>query len=42
MRIRAQAYFERYAAAYGEWDYRRRPAEVLFPPTFPTIQRGSA
>lgn len=34
MRQRAQAYFDRMKAAYGERDYRRRPADKLFPPTF--------
>jgi cytosine/adenosine deaminase-related metal-dependent hydrolase len=40
MRGRAQAYFETYRAAYSEWDYLRRPTEVLFPPTFRTVIRG--
>jgi cytosine/adenosine deaminase-related metal-dependent hydrolase len=40
MRRRAQSYFEAYRAAYSEWDYLRRPTEVLFPPTFRTIPRG--
>jgi cytosine/adenosine deaminase-related metal-dependent hydrolase len=39
MRRRAQAYFERYKAAYSEWDYLRRPTDVLFPPSFRTITR---
>jgi cytosine/adenosine deaminase-related metal-dependent hydrolase len=42
MRREAQAYFETYKKAYGEWDYLRRPTEVLFPPTFRTIDRGDA
>jgi cytosine/adenosine deaminase-related metal-dependent hydrolase len=42
MRCHAQSYFERYAAAYSEWDYLRRPTHVLFPPTFPAIKRGGA
>ena len=39
MRQRAQAYFETYKAAYSERDYLRRPPEVLFPPSFTTIER---
>ena len=39
MRHRAQAYFERYKAAYSEWDYLRRPTDVLFPPSFRTVTR---
>jgi cytosine/adenosine deaminase-related metal-dependent hydrolase len=39
MRRRAQAYFERYKAAYSEWDYLRRSTGVLFPPSFRTITR---
>ena len=39
LRRRAQAYFETYKAAYSEWDYLRRPTEVLFPPSFRTITR---
>jgi cytosine/adenosine deaminase-related metal-dependent hydrolase len=42
MRWRAQKYFDRYKAAYSEWDYRRRPTQVLFPPTFRTVSRGVA
>lgn len=37
MRARAQAYFEAMKAAYGERDYRRRPAAELFPPSFRTL-----
>jgi hypothetical protein len=39
MRRRAQAYFERYKAAYSEWDYLRRPIDMLFPPSFRTIEK---
>jgi cytosine/adenosine deaminase-related metal-dependent hydrolase len=42
MRHRAQRYFDKYVAAYSEWDYLRRPAHTLFPPTFRTINRGGA
>jgi cytosine/adenosine deaminase-related metal-dependent hydrolase len=42
MRRRAQAYFETYKRAYSEWDHGRRPPDVLFPPTFRTIDRGTA
>jgi hypothetical protein len=37
MRRRAQAYFAAMRAAYGERDYRRRPADALFPPSFPSM-----
>jgi cytosine/adenosine deaminase-related metal-dependent hydrolase len=40
MRRRAQTYFERYKAAYSEWDYLGRPTDVLFPSSFRTVQRG--
>lgn len=40
MRTRAQAYFETYKAAYSERDYLRRPTDVLFPPSFKTVERG--
>ena len=39
MRRRAQAYFERYKAAYSGWDYLRRPTDVLFPPSFRTVTK---
>jgi cytosine/adenosine deaminase-related metal-dependent hydrolase len=39
MRRRAQTYFETYKAAYSEWDYLRRPTDVLFPPSFRTVAR---
>jgi cytosine/adenosine deaminase-related metal-dependent hydrolase len=39
MRRRAQAYFETYKAAYSEWDYLRRPTDVLFPPSFRTVTK---
>ena len=32
-------YVNTYKAAYSEWDYLRRPTEVLFPPSFRTITR---
>jgi 8-oxoguanine deaminase len=41
MRRRAQAYFETYKASYSERDYLRRPTDVLFPPSFKTIERGT-
>ncbi|MCC7370109.1 MAG: amidohydrolase family protein [Chloroflexi bacterium] len=42
MRARAQRYFETYKAAYSERDYLRRPTDVLFPPSFKTVERGPA
>jgi cytosine/adenosine deaminase-related metal-dependent hydrolase len=39
LRRHAQEYFNKYMAAYSEWDYRRRPTRILFPPTFRTIER---
>jgi hypothetical protein len=39
MRARAQDYFDRYVQAYGEWDYRQRQADELFPPSFRTVRR---
>jgi cytosine/adenosine deaminase-related metal-dependent hydrolase len=39
MRERAQAYFDRYRDAYSEWDWRRRPAGELFPPSLRTVPR---
>jgi cytosine/adenosine deaminase-related metal-dependent hydrolase len=40
MRERAQRYFATYKNAYSERDYRRRPATVLFPASFPIVARG--
>ena len=37
MRRRAQDFFERYRDAYRGWDYQRRSAEALFPPSFRTV-----
>jgi cytosine/adenosine deaminase-related metal-dependent hydrolase len=41
MRRRAQSYFERMKAAYAERDYRRRPPDALFPPSFRTVEGGA-
>jgi cytosine/adenosine deaminase-related metal-dependent hydrolase len=41
-RRRAQTYFHAYKRAYSDWDQLRRPPEVLFPPAFRTIDRGTA
>ncbi|MFF2010625.1 chlorohydrolase family protein [Streptomyces sp. NPDC058195] len=39
LRRRAQGLFDRMREAYGERDTLRRPADVLFPPTFPPFDR---
>ena len=37
LRAWGQNYFDRYRAAFSEWDYRRRSPEELFPPSFRMI-----
>ena len=34
---RAQAFLEKYMAAFSNSDYKRRPASELFPPSFPVL-----
>ena len=36
-RAAADAAFEKMRAAYSDRDLHKRPAEVLFPPTFPAF-----
>ena len=41
MRQRAQTYFETMKAAYSERDNQQRPPDILFPPSFPILQRSA-
>jgi hypothetical protein len=42
MRAQAQAYHEKMRAAYAERDFRRRPVEELFAPSFRIIEQPVA